>query len=373
MTSTPRSTSRARRWLLRGLVLLGIGALTLPVVAFGPRRVAVHVNGVAATVVTSAATVADLLEDEGIELAAGDLILPAPETPLDETVSVTIVRPIEVDVVVDGEQRTVQTAHRSVAGALSAAGLGAAPGATVDPPRTSLLEDGDTVTVETPRVVTVVVDGTLVPMVTLADTVGEAIAEAGIELGDKDVVQPAPSTELADGDVVTVTRIDVREETEEVVLERPTERRANSALYKGIERVVDSGADGLRIDTYRVRYRDGDEVSRELVSEEIVTEPSPRIVEYGTKPRPTYDLDDTTVWYKLAKCESNLQWHYNGPSGYDGGLQFHPDTWRNFRPDGYPDYAYEATPEQQIEVGKRVQRAYGWGAWPHCARELGLY
>lgn len=82
------------------------------------------------------------------------------------------------------------------------------------------------------------------------------------------------------------------------------------------------------------------------------------------------------VWDALAVCESGMggvpRWDYNGSSGFDGGLQFHPKTWSAFRPQGHPEYAWQATREQQVEVAKKVREAQGWNAWPTCARKLGL-
>lgn len=83
------------------------------------------------------------------------------------------------------------------------------------------------------------------------------------------------------------------------------------------------------------------------------------------------------VWDRLAQCESHGEWDYgphsNWGSGiYEGGLQFHPNTWDAYKLAGYPAAAYQATREQQIVVGERVLAAQGWGAWPACSRELGL-
>jgi hypothetical protein len=78
------------------------------------------------------------------------------------------------------------------------------------------------------------------------------------------------------------------------------------------------------------------------------------------------------VWDRLAQCESGGQWNYNGPSGFDGGLQFHPGTWSAYRLPGYPAYAYLASRVQQIRVAERVLASQGWGAWPACSAMLGL-
>jgi len=79
-----------------------------------------------------------------------------------------------------------------------------------------------------------------------------------------------------------------------------------------------------------------------------------------------------TVWDRLAECESGGRWRYNGSSGFDGGLQFHPSTWRSFKPRRYPRYAWQAPRWKQIVVAKRVLRVQGWNAWPACSLRLGL-
>jgi resuscitation-promoting factor RpfB len=79
-----------------------------------------------------------------------------------------------------------------------------------------------------------------------------------------------------------------------------------------------------------------------------------------------------SVWDRLAKCESGGRWSYNGSSGFDGGLQFHPSTWRAYKPSGYPAYAWQASRNQQIAVAEKVLGSQGWGAWPACSRKLGL-
>lgn len=78
------------------------------------------------------------------------------------------------------------------------------------------------------------------------------------------------------------------------------------------------------------------------------------------------------VWLELAVCESGIngkpRWDYNGPSGFDGGLQFHPMTWTEF---GGQGYAHEASPAEQVAVAELVLESQGWGAWPACSEKLG--
>lgn len=99
----------------------------------------------------------------------------------------------------------------------------------------------------------------------------------------------------------------------------------------------------------------------------------------GLAPEPT-----PVVWDLLADCESGqwdadadpidntADWSSRAHGLYEGGLQFHPDTWDGFRDPDMPGHAADATREQQIEVAERVQAAQGWGAWPVCSRKVGV-
>lgn len=80
------------------------------------------------------------------------------------------------------------------------------------------------------------------------------------------------------------------------------------------------------------------------------------------------------VWVALADCESDGTWDEGdgGLGPFRGGLQFHPDTWAGFAPDGFPDDPADATPRQQVDVAERVLARQGWKAWPVCSRKLGL-
>lgn len=78
---------------------------------------------------------------------------------------------------------------------------------------------------------------------------------------------------------------------------------------------------------------------------------------------------DVRVWHELAECESGGNWQTNTGNGYYGGLQFSLESWRAVGGEGYP---HEHPPEVQIEMAERLKARQGWGAWPACARRLGL-
>jgi hypothetical protein len=80
------------------------------------------------------------------------------------------------------------------------------------------------------------------------------------------------------------------------------------------------------------------------------------------------DPNDPATWDRLAQCEAGGNWAANTGNGYYGGLQFSLGSWQAVGGTGYP---HQHPRETQIEMGKRLQRAQGWGAWPSCSRTLG--
>lgn len=62
-----------------------------------------------------------------------------------------------------------------------------------------------------------------------------------------------------------------------------TVKRLNSSLEAGTTQTVQEGECGEKTVTYKVKYEKGIEVSREVLSEEIIKEPIDKIVEYGNK------------------------------------------------------------------------------------------
>ncbi|MBB5153611.1 transglycosylase family protein [Saccharopolyspora phatthalungensis] len=79
------------------------------------------------------------------------------------------------------------------------------------------------------------------------------------------------------------------------------------------------------------------------------------------------------VWDLLARCESGGNWAANTGNGYYGGLQFNPRTWAAHGGNRFSRYPHRASREQQIAIAESLRSARsGFGAWPGCARRLGL-
>lgn len=115
------------------------------------------------------------------------------------------------------------------------------------------------------------------------ETVGELLDRMKIELTEDDLVSVDLSNYTEDGMVIdiTVCTYGTAEAVEPITY--TTERVANSSMTKGKETVKQAGKDGSALVTYSIKYENGEEVSREPVSSEVITAPVTEIVEYGTK------------------------------------------------------------------------------------------
>lgn len=146
-------------------------------------------------------------------------------------------------------------------------------------------------------------------------------------------------------------------------VEQGNDRVLNKSLQPGEERVVSQGRPGIE-------YQIGKNDSQQVVA------PQNSVTEYNHKPKPAPKPTVASeniggVWHSLAQCESGGNWSIN-TGLYDGGLQFHPQTWNAYGGQQYAPRAYMATSEQQVAVAERVLASQGWGAWPACSAKLGL-
>ena len=80
----------------------------------------------------------------------------------------------------------------------------------------------------------------------------------------------------------------------------------------------------------------------------------------------------STVWDKVADCESGGNWKINIGNGYYGGLQFSTRTWTGFGGKTYASKAHKATKPEQIAIARRVLFVQGRGAWPTCGKRAAL-
>lgn len=132
--------------------------------------------------------------------------------------------------------------------------------------------------------VPITADGQTTDLVATDETVGELLDEAGIEVGETDVVEPALDEVLERGDSVTLQRVEYVDYTTEETIPIETEYRESSLYYRNTDTqlVLEEGQEGLDLVTWREIWVDGELTETVEAGRETVVAMEPAVVKcYG--------------------------------------------------------------------------------------------
>ncbi|MET9516763.1 ubiquitin-like domain-containing protein [Streptomyces sp. NPDC002994] len=357
-----------RRLVPQALVVAFLAGGTSAFVA-SDKAVRLSVDGVPRTMHTFADDVTELLEDQGVEVGAHDLVAPAPGAALESGDEVVVRYGRPVTLTLDGQRRRIWTTARTVEGALRQLGV-RAEGAYLSVARSlEIGRAGLTLDVRTERTVTFMADGRERTIRTNAATVREAVEEAGISLRGQDTTSVPSGSFPRDGQTITVMRIRGTKEVREEPIPFGVVRTEDASLFKGTEVVVQAGEQGSRRITYSVRTVNGVRQTPRRIAEEIARQPVARHVKVGTKERPASVAGaDGLNWNELAHCESGGRPGAVDATGNYGGLyQFDAQTWQRLGGSGRPE---DATASEQTFRAKKLYIQRGTTPWPHCGPRL---
>ena len=125
-------------------------------------------------------------------------------------------------------------------------------------------------------------DGKTQKLTTLPLTADEAIALAGITVGEDDIVEPKGDTMLKTGDKVIVRRVTYKRASEYETIPYEVVYKEDPSMGIGQMELTQEGRDGRLKKTYRVKYIDGKEDSRELIKTKTVKSVKDKTYCYGT-------------------------------------------------------------------------------------------
>ncbi|MFN2146673.1 MAG: ubiquitin-like domain-containing protein [Anaerolineales bacterium] len=323
------------------------GAIILLLMIPRSRTVTILVEGQPVTVTTSARRVADILDEAGFPLGEADAVSPAADQRVGDGDTITLAQASRITIQADGETTSFYSTERTPTAWLAESGLTLAPadrlvvnGQEISPEKQMLyqprlnveirravtislesagrlwtiqssaptlgralwdagfqLSSSDVLTPdpETPltgdlsavlvpgRQIQITASGETINAVTSADTVGEALAQAGFSLQGLDYSIPDEDAPLPEDGSIRIVRV-----VEEVVINQ--EAIPFQTLYELLPEVeIDNyqvaqlGQVGIKAQRLRIRMEDNQEVSRQVEDEWTLREPVDRIEGYGTK------------------------------------------------------------------------------------------
>lgn len=255
-----------------------------------PRPVTVLDGENTITLTTSEMIPLLILSEAGITAQASDRVLVngVPHG-LDEPISINealqiqLRRAINVTLITPQGERKIQTSAWTVGDVLNEHGIQISVHDGVTPPLTAPVTDSTTITVSPAQALSITSGGSVMTIHSTAQTVGEALAEAGIPLMGLDTSTPAENEPLPADGQIKVLRV-----TESLLVElQPipfdTENVQSEDVAFGQQEILQSGSNGVAMVRTRVRYEDGVEVSREEEDETIVKAPVTQVVANGSK------------------------------------------------------------------------------------------
>jgi uncharacterized protein YabE (DUF348 family) len=362
---------RSLRFSLFALVLLGLVGGSVAYYA-AQKSLTLTVDGSAREVRTYADTVAEVLEEEGLEPQAHDVVLPEPEASVSDGDAVVVTRARPLQLTVDGRSSEVYVTALSVDEALDQLGF-RADGLVVSASRSERLPlDGMDLEITTPKAVTLVVDGQQRVVTTTAGTVADLLAEQGVTLSPTDRTSMYPNQPLMAFMRLQVFRIQVTEVVETTPIPYQTVETPDPGAFEDDETVTQAGVEGQQATTWRITVIDGVQTGREQVSTAVAVPPVDELVTVGTKPRPAAPPVATSSgglnWAALAACESGGRPNAVSSTGtYRGMYQFSRATWAAVGGTGDP--AAASAQEQTMRAQMLYDRS-GAGQWPHCGSRL---
>ncbi len=242
------------------------------------RPVRIEADGQTRLVRTHATDPRQVLAEAGIPLNPYDRVVVenSPQT-------IRVERAVPVTIHEDGRSFTFHTTAKTVGGALREAGLALYLADRVEPDLGRPLTAGAHIYVERSRPVTVQVDGRTIRTRTHRDRVGEVLADLGIVLTGQDYTIPPVDAPLGEETTVQVVRVSERFLIQQEPIPFEVVWQPDPDLELDHQRLLQEGAPGVLERRLRVRYENGQEVSRTLENEYVAVPPTTKIIGYGTK------------------------------------------------------------------------------------------
>ncbi|MGJ7561423.1 ubiquitin-like domain-containing protein [Brevibacterium casei] len=258
------------------------------------KPVTLEVNGKAEEIRTFGGTVGEILDSQNIDIDKRDQVKPGVDAKINRDMTVTVNTAKDVSLTVDGKKTDEWTNANTVGQALADLGVEAKDAELSAEATDKLKVDGETsIDVTTAKALTVVADGKDHKVTAPVDTAGAALKEADIKLDKDDYLSVPMSASVTDGQVLTVNRVENKTVKEKQDIEPKVEKKKSDSLFVGETKVEEKGKAGQKEVEYQVKIVNGEEVEKEKKGEKVLSEPKAKVVVEGTKKKEKPSSNDS--------------------------------------------------------------------------------
>ncbi|SYX87007.1 3D domain-containing protein [Paenibacillus alvei] len=191
-----------------------------------------------------------------------------------------------VAVLVDGQERSVETRLDTLRNVLDEHAIALGAYDVVSKPLDAEIADGDRVIIERALPIQITADGKKETQFTTKKSVHDALTSLQIQVNPEDKVFPSKRASISKDMDIRIVRVSKKMEERKVKVPYQVVKQADATLLKGKTKTVQDGKEGLVVQKVQKTYEDGKLVYSQMVDKSVHTKQVNQVIAYGTKKEP---------------------------------------------------------------------------------------
>ncbi|PAC33791.1 hypothetical protein CEJ87_15925 [Caldifermentibacillus hisashii] len=247
------------------------------------KNVSLTLNGNKKEIKTHAETVHELLGELKINYKKQDYLSPSVNAKVKDNMQIVWKPACMVILKLNGEEKKVWTTRKTVKEFLAESEIAIKEQDQLSVPLEAKIKQGLIINLDTAFQVVVNDGGEERTVWSTSTTVADFLEQQGIKLNELDRVEPGLDQMIGENVPINIVRVEKVTDVVEEPLEFATVTQKDSNLESGKQQVVQEGKTGKVQKTYEVILENGQEVSKTLISENVMENATDKIVAVGTK------------------------------------------------------------------------------------------
>ncbi|WP_244910463.1 G5 and 3D domain-containing protein [Caldibacillus thermoamylovorans] len=247
------------------------------------KNVSLTLNGNKKEIKTHAETVHELLGELKINYKKQDYLSPSVNAKVKDNMQIVWKPAYMVILTLNGEEKKVWTTAKTVKEFFAKSEIAVKEQDQLSVPLKTKIKQGLKINLDTAFQVVVNDGGEERTVWSTSTTVADFLEQQGIKLNELDRVEPGLDQMIGENVPVNIVRVEKVTDVVEEPLEFATVTQKDSNLESGKQQVVQEGKIGKVQKTYEVILENGQEVSKTLISENVMEKATDKIVAVGTK------------------------------------------------------------------------------------------
>lgn len=246
-------------------------------------EVVVAEDGDVQVVKTHVDTVGELMDDLGINIGENDKLSHKVNTKVVDGMKIDLNIARDVVVVIDGEIEEYITTAQTVGEFFEEKNIQLSRYDDVSHSNMHTIDQNLQIDIVRAYAVEVKHGADTLTLWTTGGTVEEILSDNEITYTDLDKIEPTLKSKITEETSITIIQVEKElEEVEETIAFKTVEQK-DANLNKGSKKTLTDGVNGKALKVYEVIFENGEEVAREVVSEDIITKSVDQVIAVGTK------------------------------------------------------------------------------------------